>query len=474
MPSSADRRSQLIRSAAMLTVLLAIAPSICAEDWPWFLGPRHTGVSGETDVSLEWGENGPAVLWKQAVGTGYSAPSVLGDRVVVHHREGDQEIVSCRAVKDGSELWQYAYTSSFRDPYGYNNGPRASPVLHNGRCFTLGAEGMLVSVDLESGNLLWKHDLKAEFDLPEWFFGVGCSPVVDGDRLYVLVGGQPNSGVVAFNTADGKVLWQRVGKETWDGVVDANSGAAYEWTGDEMVVSYSSPIMTEIHGRKHLLCLMRQGLVSVDPATGDENFRYWFRSKTHDSVNAARPVVVGDQILLSAAYRVGSALLQVAEDGRSFTEVWRSDDNLLAHWSTPIHIDGFVYGFSGRHESEGELRCVRLEDGKVIWQTTGFEGPLDDLARDRTTGKIVNRQTGLEVPYPYFGRGSLIQVGDRFVVLGERGTLAVVKVNPQEFVELRRASFDEIGYPAWAAPVLSNGRLYLRSEDWLLCVDVGK
>ncbi len=467
-------RRQFLNQLAAICFLAIFAPVATAEDWPWFLGPRHDGTSAETDVNLKWPEAGPTVLWKQEIGTGYSAPSILGDRVVVHHRLEDKEIVSCRSVKDGSVVWEHDYPSSFRDPYGYNNGPRCSPVLTKTHCFTLGAEGMLCCTDMQTGKVVWRHALQDEFNLPPWFFGVGCSPLLDGDRLIVLVGGQPNSGVVAFNIADGTKIWEAVGKQTWDGAIDDQSDEPYEWTGDEMVISYSSPVIATIHGQRHLLCLVRQGLVSLDPVTGKENFHYWFRSKTHDSVNAARPVVIDDQIFLSAAYQVGSALLKVKADGKSFTEVWRDRDNMLAHWSTPIHVDGFIYGFSGRHENEGELRCVRLSDGKVTWATSGFSGNVRDLGRDQGTGKIINKKTNKEVPFPYFGRGSLIRVGDRFVVLGERGTLAIVHVDSMEFKEDRRASFDEVGYPAWAAPVLSNGLLYLRSEDWLLCLDFRK
>ncbi|MCP4512971.1 MAG: PQQ-binding-like beta-propeller repeat protein, partial [Fuerstiella sp.] len=308
----------------------------------------------------------------------------------------------------------------------------------------------------------------------KWFFGVGCSPVLDGNRLIVLVGGQPNAGVVAFNTKDGKILWQAVGRDTWDGVIDAHAGTPYEWTGEEKIVSYSSPLIATIHGKAHLLCLMRQGLVSLNPQTGAVNFKYWFRPKIGDSVNAARPLVIGDRISLTAAYEQGSAMLQVKADGKSYTELWRDTENMLAHWSTPIYVDGFIYGFSGRHENEGELRCIDAKSGAVAWKTTGFNGNVRELSRDRETGRIVNTVTGKPVPFPYYGRGSLIRVGKKFIVLGERGTLAVVHVNDQEFKEDCRISFDEIGYPAWAAPVLSNGRLYLRSEDWLLCLDVKK
>ncbi|MCA9059965.1 MAG: PQQ-binding-like beta-propeller repeat protein, partial [Planctomycetaceae bacterium] len=375
---------------------------------------------------------------------------------------------------DGTEVWKYAYRSTFSDPYGYNNGPRCSPVLTETHCVTLGAEGQLVCLQMKDGSLVWQIDLREKFDLPEWFFGVGCSPILDGDRLIVLVGGQPNSGVVAFNVNDGSVLWQHVGQETWDGADTDQPGEKYAWTGREMVVSYSSPIIATIHERRHLLCLVRQGLVSLDPETGNENFHYWFRASVHESVNAARPVVIDNQIFLSAAYRVGSALLAVDSSGTSYQVRWRNEENMLAHWSTPIHADGFLYGFSGRHENEGEMRCVRLTDGEVVWKTAGFDGDLRDLSRNRTTGEIINVKTGKAVPYPFLGRGSLIQCGSRFIVLGERGTLCSVNVDATQYSEVGRLSFPEIGYPAWAAPVVSNRQLYLRSENWLLCLDLSE
>jgi outer membrane protein assembly factor BamB len=330
---------------------------------------------------------------------------------------------------------------------------------------------MLVCVTMADGKLIWEKDLRKEFSLPEWFFGVGCSPILDGNRLIVLVGGQPNSGVVAFDVADGKVLWQAVGKNTWDGT-QTDEGDTYKWLGDEMVVSYSSPVIAEIHGKRHLLCLVRQGLVSLDPETGEQNFSYWFRARVHESVNAARPLVIDDQIFLSAAYQVGSALLKVGADGKSYTEVWRDKKNLLTHWSTPIYVDGCIYGFSGRHENEGELRCIQLSDGKVLWSSTGFNGDLSDLARDRTTGNIVEAKTGKVIPYPFFGRGSKIRAGNKFIVLGERGTISVVDVDKEKFVEHGRFFLSEIDYPAWAAPVLSNGQMYLRSEKWLVRIDL--
>jgi outer membrane protein assembly factor BamB len=451
--------------------LTALSLAANAEDWPWFLGQRHTGVSGE-NLQLDWTAEAPPVLWKAPIGTGYSAPSVLEDRVVVHHREGNREIVSCREVTTGKEIWAHAYPTTYEDPYGYNNGPRCSPVLTEERCFTLGAEGILACTSMKDGKPLWEADLRSKFTLPDAFFGVGCSPILDEDRLIVLVGGQPNSGVVAFDVSTGNILWQAVGKDTWDGVETDQAGRKHEWSDDEMLVSYSSPVIEEIHGTKHLLCLMRQGLVSLNPKNGEENFHYWFRPKVHESVNAARPVVIENRVFVSAAYQLGSAMLEIESDGKHFREIWRDRKNMLAHWSTPIHVDGCIYGFSGRHENEGELRCISVKDGSLLWQTTGYEGDLKDLNRDRTTGHIIDTRTGEEIPYPFYGRGSLIQVGKRFIVLGERGTISLVDVDQEKFREHGRFALDEIMYPAWAAPVLSDGRMYLRSEKWIVCLDL--
>jgi outer membrane protein assembly factor BamB len=293
--------------------------------------------------------------------------------------------------------------------------------------------------------------------------------------LIVLVGGQPDAGVVAFRATTGDVVWQTVGKATWDGIeTDWPNEPKYRWTGEEMSVSYSSPIAATIHGKRQILCLMRQGLVSVDPGNGQVNFRYWFCSRDHESVTAARPVVIGDRIFISAAYRVGSALLEVNRACDDVKVLWRNRTNMLAHWSTPIYRDGFLYGFSGRHEPEGELRCLDIATGKVVWSTRGYEGNTDQFGIDRRTGEIVNRSSGEIVAFPYFGRGSLTLTGDRCLVLGERGTLALAQLSPRGYKELARASFKDIKYPVWPSPVLAGTRVYLRDENTLLCLELGR
>lgn len=451
-------------------------------DWPYFLGPQEDGTSLETGLMKKWPADGPPLEWKIEMGIGYSAPSILGNRLVVHHRPrdgrqpGPEEVVECLRADTGERVWRFKYPSQFQDPYGYNEGPRCSPVLTENRCYTLGAEGMLLCLDLQSGKEIWRNNTHAEFNVPDGFFGTGCNPILEEDLLLVLVGGQPNSGVVAFNKETGEIVWQNVGKSTWDGADTSDkSNPKYEWTGEEMVKSYSSPIVATIHGKRHLLCLMRQGLVSLDPQTGEENFKYWFKARVYESVNAARPVVIGNQIFLSAAYRVGSALLEVNDDGKSYKEVWRDPRTMLTHWSTAIHHEGYIYGFSGRHENEGRLKCINLKSGRMEWQSRGFDGnPTDKINQNRITGMLTDKETGNPVAWPWYGRGSKIQVGDQFIVLGERGTLALVEVNPKEFKEISRAFVPDMKYPTWAAPVLSRKRLYLRSEEYLYCFDLAE
>ncbi|SFJ06723.1 PQQ-like domain-containing protein [Planctomicrobium piriforme] len=442
-------------------------------DWPCFLGPQHDGTSTETGLLESWPKEGPPLLWQKKVGTGYSAPSVLGRRLVLHHRLGNEEIVECMDAVSGETLWKHADVSRFQDPYGYNNGPRCTPLLSSPYCFTLGAGGKLLCLALETGKLVWQLDLQREFKIPEAFFGVGATPILEGNNLIVAVGGQPNSALVAFEAATGKILWQNGGKSTWNGAATGwDSEPKYEWTGDEMVVSYSSPQAATFHGRRHILCLLRQGLLSVDPETGAENFHYWFRSRTHESVNAAQPVVVGDTILLGAAYRVGSACLQVAPSGKEVKELWRDPRALSTHWSTSLFFDGCYFGFSGRHENEGVLQCVDAATGKVKWQSTGWEREAD--LQTSPSGEVIDAQTGEKIPWPMYGRGSAILADGKFIVLAERGTLALLSARTDKWEEISRYAAPGMKYPSWTAPVLSRGLLYLRCEDALTCLKIAR
>ena len=458
--------------AAPAATVEAGTPERDGSDWPQFLGPDRDGTTPEPLRHADWSAHPPKEAWSRPTGTGYAAPAVLGNRLIVFHRVGDEEITECVRADTGELVWKTAAPSDFSDPYGYNNGPRCAPLLTDGLCVTFGAEGRLRVSDLATGGLKWERPTGEEFDVPRAFFGVGATPVAEDGLLFVPVGGQPDAGLVAMDLRTGETFWEAVGLRTWNGAeTDDRRQPAYNWTGDEMVVSYSSPVLATIHGKRHLLLLARQGLVSVDPKTGEENFHYWFRSTTHESVNAACPVVHEDTILLSAPYGVGSALLRVAEDGEAVEELWRvRRGGLEAHWGTPVYRDGHYYGFSGRNESGATLMCVDAQNGSVVWQTSGFEGDPSDLGRE--SDGWVDRRTGETIPFPFFGRGSLSLCGDRFVAIGERGTLAAFEASPEGYRETGRVAAPGLSYPSWPAPVYSRGRLFLRDEDTLLALDL--
>ena len=426
-----------------------------SEDWPKFLGPHDTGVSDETGLLEKWPEAGPPVVWKKKVGSGYTAPSILGNRLVLFQRIGDEEVVECLEAETGNHVWDFKYPTQFIDPYGYDSGPRCAPLLTKDRCYTFGAEGKLTCLELATGKRVWQRDTNTEFRVPEAFFGVGACPILEGDLLITMVGGLPESGMVAFHKDTGEAVWQSVGVQSWE-------EPKIRYIRDTKLASYASPIAVTIHGRRLVLALMRPGLVALDPRTGAVQFSYFFRATFRDSVNAARPVVVGDQIFLSAAYDVGSALLKVHKDCQGYDEVWRDELAMQTHWSTPIHHEGHVYGFSGRHEVGSTFRCIELATGKLKWQT-----------EEQNFGELPDPKDGRGQTAPkYYGRGSKILADGKFIVLGERGLLALVPVDSEKFTEISRVQFPELEYPSWAAPVLSRKRLYLRDVDDLLCVDL--
>jgi outer membrane protein assembly factor BamB len=440
----------------LFVFFLSLANCCFAQDWPQFLGPHANGLSDETGLLDKWPTNGPPLVWEKKIGTGYGAPTIRGDLVVFHHRLGDEEIVEAVEAGTGKSIWRYAYSSHFIDPYGYNNGPRSSPLLTDERCYTFGAEGKLVCLDLKTGKPIWQRDTAADWTVPPAFFGVGSSPVMENGLLIVMVGGQPNSGVVALDAATGKTSWESVGEKNWQGqpMTGWPGERKVNWQSWEKQASYSTPLAATIHGQRHLLCLMRQGLVSLNPTNGAVNFSFWFRSPVNDSVNAMVPVVVDDLILISGAYyKIGSVLLKAKLDGKGVDEVWRSLA-LELHWNTPIYHNGYLYAFSGRNEPDAHFRCVELKTGKLMWDREEKWQPHSTPTPD------------------VYGRGSCIMADGKLFVLGEGGLLGLFKTNPQQAEEISRFQVPQLHYPCWAAPILSKKRLYLRSEDHLVCLDL--
>lgn len=440
----------------ILLLLTVVTSAATAEDWPRFLGPRGDATSAETGLLNSFPAAGPPRVFSLSIGTGYAAPSVRGRLLVLHHRVDDEEIVDALDRDTGKPVWSHRYPSHYRDPFGYNNGPRCTPLLTTNRCYTFGAEGRLLCLNLADGKVIWERLTHRDFSVPQAFFGVGSTPLLEGGLLITMLGGQPDAGVVAFDAATGKTVWQNVGAKTW------TDEPMLGWRGERTVVwqdhwkqaSYASPVAATIHGQRVVFCLMRQGLVALDPKTGGELFSRWFRATVNESVNAANPVVVGDEVHCSAAYyNVGGFKLRLKPDNRSFDTVW-ANRSLEVHWMTPVFRDGFLYAFSGRNEPDAFFRCVDFKTGEVQWQ------------RDERWAKYSTKQPAV------YGRGSIVLADGKLIVLGEGGLLGLFAVNPERPVELARWQVPELHHPCWAAPVLSEKKLYLRSEDRLVCLDL--
>ena len=440
-----------------------------AADWPNFLGPSKNGISSETGLIGSWPSEGPKEIWKKQVGAGYSAPAIRDQRLVLFHRIKNEEIVEAFNVRTAELIWRHSYPTRYRDPFGYNNGPRCSPLITKKYCFTFGAEGLLLCLDIKTGKQVWQRKTAEDFKIPEAFFGVGASPVLEGELLIIMVGGQPNSTMVAFNKNTGKTIWESVGQKTWEGVsaIGWPGEPLVRWNGFEKLASYSTPKLATVHGKRLLFSLTRQGLVALNPKDGSIKFSRWFRSRVNESVNAANPVVSGSQVFCSSAYYgAGSFLLDVGMDCESFTEVWSTYEKrkidrkiepvLEIHWTTPILHNGYLYAFTGRNEPDAQFRCVELKTGNIKWN------------REERWRAYSSKQPKV------YGRGSALMADNKLFVLGEGGLLGLFEVNPNKPIELARYQVPELHYPCWAAPILSDKRLYIRSEDYLICFDVAK
>ncbi len=289
--------------------------------------------------------------------------------------------------------------------------------------FTFGAEGTLQCVRVSDGHPIWRIDTTKQFNVVKNFFGVGSTPLVWGDLLLVNVGGSPPGGPSDVYSANGIVQPSGAALVAFD----KTTGAVRWQTGDDLA-SYSSPILAKIGGRDIVLLFARGGLLAIDPTKGQTIAQFPWRARKLESVNASTPVVVGDEIFISETYELGSAVVRFT--GNAFQEVWtdrnrRRDQAMALHWNTPIENDGYLYGSSGYHTEEAELRCVEWKTGKVMWRE------------------------------PNMGRSSLLLVDGMLVCLSEDGTLRLVRPTPDRYTELAKWELTAedgsplLKYPAW-------------------------
>lgn len=417
------------------------------DDWPAFLGPTGDSKSRETGIVTDWSK-GLKILWHKELGFGYGMATISRGRLFQFDGLPGQPRLVCMESETGTELWDFEYESDYRDYFGYDNGPRCSPVVDDDRVYIFGAEGMLHCLDVRDGSIIWKIDTTAKFNVVQNFFGVGSTPVIEGELLIAQIGGSPaanqnlppgrldlvrgnGSGIVAFDKWTGEVKYQIT---------------------DELA-SYASPALATIDGRRWCFVFARGGLVGFEPTTGKVDFHYPWRAQDLESAIASNPVVVGDLVFISETYGPGSSLLRVRPGG--YDVVWKDSPHvrvakaMQTHWNTPIHHEGFLYGSSGRHTPQAELRCIELATGKVQWSEPGLT------------------------------RSSLLYTDGHLICLTEYGDLILLRANPKKYDEVARIRLEDpksrsdlLQYPCWAAPILSHGLLYVRGKDRLVCLEL--
>jgi outer membrane protein assembly factor BamB len=456
------------RDASLLDELAAAKivnePDPLGAAWPQWRGERRDGVAFDGDLPLDWPADGPERLWQVKVGRGYSSFAVFGGRAFTMLRAGDEEVVVCLDMANGERLWEFAYPCAYTNEQG--NGPRSTPtldrepraalsaaagpyaraaaVLPGDRLYTVGADAKFHCLDAATGKPAWErsHDLLAEFAAPNLQWGVAFSPLVEGDLVVTTPGG-PGASVVAFD------------KHTGD----------KKWASQSDKAGYSSPLAVTAAGRRQLLVFAGQALLSLSPDDGSLYWRYpW---EVTADVNAATPTVFRaekdgrtlDYVFISSGYAKGCALLKLDADGQgnpTARTVYTSKDAMCNHFSSSVRRGDYLYGFN-----EARLTCIDVKTGKKEWDEGGFQ------------------------------KGSLLLVGDRLIVLGERGELALFEASPRaekaggsrarakvERVFERRRSL------CWTMPVLADGKLLLRSadpewrrttdEDEIVCLDLRK
>lgn len=421
-----------------------------ADDWPQWFGPGRDGVWRETGIVGKFPAGGPPVRWRVPVGAGYSGPAVAAGRVFLTDRQlgpaaqmpadsfqraeiPGTERVLCFREEDGQLLWQQGYDCTYT--ISYAAGPRATPVVSEGKVWTLGAEGHLLCLDARDGAIVWKRDLRRDYGIraPEW--GFAGHPLLDGHRLICLVGGT-NSVAVAFDKDSGRELWRAL--------------SARE-------PGYSPPTMIEVGGRRELILWHPESVNGLDPETG--RVRWSFPWEIRYGLTAPQPRWAGDRLFLTAFYD-GPLLLRLgASAEESPAVVWRGRKRsekdtwgLHSIMPTPHIVDGHIYGIC----SYGQLRCLRLEDGERVWETWAA-----------TTGRETR-----------WGNAFLIRQADRFFLFNEKGDLIIARLSPSGYEEIDRAHLVEptgtaAGRPVvWTVPAFANRSVYVRNDRELVCVSL--
>jgi outer membrane protein assembly factor BamB len=410
---------RMIRNGLALCLTLLTATAFSA-DWPQLLGPNRNGVCSSTNLNLDWSAAPPKKLWSKRVGTGWSSPVVSNGKLILFHRDEDQEIVECLNAETGEEIWGARQPADYVDAYGFEAGPRATPTIHNAKVYTLGANGDIRCHDLKTGKELWAVSAKKSFGAEQGYFGFGSSPVVFQGRVLVNVGGTDNSSIVALDATNGKVMWKSFDDEA----------------------SYSSPVIGTFDGTPQAIFFTRRNVVGIAPATGNVHWKVRLAPSIQTSVAASMPLISGNTVFATASYGAGATALRI--DGTKATVQWANDSSLSSQYATGIIWGGHVYGFHGRVDTgpRPELRCIELKTGEVRWSNARIDS------------------------------GAMLRVGKKLLVLTQSGQLIVANASITGPGRIQQVQV--LGDKVRCHPAIADGRLFARDMRQLICLDLRK
>jgi outer membrane protein assembly factor BamB len=417
---------------------MTIAFSATAEDWPEWRGKGRLGVWNETGVIDQFPANGLEIEWRVPVNRGFSGPAVRDGRIYITDfapasRLRGQERALCLDEKTGKILWTREWDADYTGLMEtYAIGPRATPTVDGERVYVVGAKGMLHCLDAKTGAVLWKTDYVKDYgtQVPTW--GITSAPLVDGERLICLVGGQRAAKVVAFDRITGKEIWRALASNS--------------------ELGYCQPVIIANGKLRQLIIWHTPAVTSLDPATGRV---YWEQPfKISMGMTVATPVWSGPRLLVSAFYN-GSMMLALDDREPRASMVWQgksnseiNTDGLHALVTTPAIVCDYVYGIC----SYGQLRCLNARTGERIWESQEATG---EKAR--------------------WASGFLVRQGDRFFINNDRGQLIIARLAPDGYHEISRTQLLKptsnpgnrraMGAVNWSHPAYANRHIVARNDE---------
>jgi outer membrane protein assembly factor BamB len=385
-------------------------------DYPQFLGPDRRATLTDPKLARNWSDEQPRKLWRQPIGAAWSSFAVVGRFAVTQEQRDQEELITCYEVDTGKARWVHSTPVRFEETLA-GIGPRATPTIHEGKVYAMGAMGHLTCLDGATGRQLWQHDVVTRFQAIPPIWGKSCSPLIHDNKVIVSAGGTNGTSLVAFDKSTGALVWK----------------------GGDDASSYSSPMLITLCGVPQIVIVNAKSVASHDADNGRVIWQHpWPEDDAGRATpTVAQPVAVGDdQILMTKGYGTGSALWRIKREGErwSVEEVWRNN-SLKTKFTNAVVRDGFAYALD-----EGILQCVEVDTGRRAWKR----------------GK--------------YGHGQVVLVDDLLLVQSETGDIALVEASPQAFHEIAR--FAAISGTSWNPPALAGRKLLVRSNLEAACYEL--